>query len=361
MNLLDRYVLRRHVYCLALSGIALWSIAIVVDLIENIDTFIDHDATLSQILRYYVYRSPYWIVLTLPITTLLGTLFSLTGLARRSEITAAKAAGISLHRLLAPLYLFGFLFAGIAFIFTDVIVPPATFRYNTTRDEIRSYRRSDGSRRQVLLQDVKGQFIFARSYDHARQRAHDVTWERTRQQQTMERAVARQLYWLADESGGGRWWLRDGHYHSLDGDQAATAPFDSLALSQLTLTPVDFARQQRKPEEMNFAQLDHYIERARANGEDVTRHLVDLHLKVSFPVTCVVIFCLGAPVAANARRSGRANAFGLGVLICFVFYSCVKAGQALGWNEILGPWLGAWLANLVFGVIAVILLRRTHT
>jgi len=360
MNLLDRYVLRRHLYCLALSGIALWSIAIVVDLIENIDTFIDHEASLSQIARYYFYRSPYWIVLTLPITTLLGTLFSLTGLARRSEITAAKAAGISLHRLLAPLYLFGLLFAGVAFLFTDLIVPQATFRYNSTRDEIRSYRRSDGSRRQVLLQDVKGQFIFARSYDHARLRAHDVTWKRTLGQQTRERAVARQLYWQESEEGA-KWWLRDGHYHSLDGDQAVTTPFDSLALSQLTLLPADFARQQRKPEEMDYGQLDRYIERARANGEDVTRHLVDLHLKVSFPVTCVVIFCLGAPLASNARRSGRANAFGLGVLICFVFYSCVKAGQAMGWNGILGPWQGAWLANVVFGVIGLILLRRTHT
>ncbi|MBT4100195.1 MAG: YjgP/YjgQ family permease [Gemmatimonadetes bacterium] len=360
MHLLDRYVLRRHLYSLALSGIALWSIAIVVDLIENIDTFIDHEAELSQIVRYYVYRSPYWIVLTLPITTLLGTLFSLTGLARRSEITAAKAAGISLHRLLAPLYLFALLFAGAAYLFTDVIVPPATFRYNSTRDEIRSYRRADGSRRQVLLQDVKGQFIFARSYDHTRRRAHDVTWERTDGQQTLERAVGRQLQWRSSAAGE-RWWLVDGHYHSLDGDHAVTTPFDSLVLSQLTLLPADLARQQRQPEEMNYAQLEKYIERARSNGEDVTRHLVDLNLKVSFPFTCVVIFCLGAPLAANARRSGRANAFGLGVLICFVFYSCVKAGQALGWNGVLGPWLGAWLANVVFGLLSIIYLRRTHT
>ncbi|MBD05080.1 MAG: hypothetical protein CME24_12125 [Gemmatimonadetes bacterium] len=370
ISLLDRYVLRRHVYCLAMSGIALWSIAVIVDLIENIDTFIDHDAGLVQIIHYYLYRSPYWIVLTLPITTLLGTLFSLTGLARRSEVTAAKAAGISLHRLLAPLYLFSLLFAGLAFIFTDVIVPPATYAYNTTRDEIRSYRRTDGSRRQVLLQDVKGQFIFARSYDHTRVRAHDVTWERTNHQRTMERAVGRQLQWRQTDSnqaaGGdatsqGRWWLVDGHYHTLDGEKVETVPFDSLALSQLTLLPADFARQQRKPEEMNYAQLDRYIERAQGNGEDVTRHLVDLHLKVSFPITCVVIFCLGAPLAANARRSGRANAFGVGVLICFVFYSCVKAGQALGWNGVLGPWLGAWVANLLFSILGFFLLRRTHT
>ena len=59
-----------------------------------------------------------------------------------------------------------------------------------SRDEIRSYSRSDGSRRQVLLQDVGGQFIFARSYDHQRRRAHEITWELTEGSRTVERATA---------------------------------------------------------------------------------------------------------------------------------------------------------------------------
>ncbi|MFH1571814.1 MAG: LptF/LptG family permease, partial [Gemmatimonadota bacterium] len=93
---------------------------------------------------------------------------------------------------------------------------------------------------------------------------------------------------------------------------------------------------------------------------DVTRDLVDLHLKVAFPLTCFVILLLGAPVAAGTRRSGRANTFGVGVLVCFVFYSCVKAGQALGWNGLLEPWLGAWAANLLFGALGLVLLWRAH-
>ena len=97
------------------------------------------------------------------------------------------------------------------------------------------------------------------------------------------------------------------------------------------------------------------------NGEDVTRRTVDLHLKISFPFTVVVIFLLGAPLGAGTRRSGRASAFGLGVLICFVFYGSVKAGQALGWNGILAPWLGAWLAMILFGALGVWLLHRAHT
>ena len=358
MTRLDRYILSRHLGSLALSAFAMWLITVVVDLIENIDTFIDHQAALGQIASYYLYRTPYWVLLALPITTLLGTLFSLGGLARRSEIVAAKAAGISLHRLLAPLYLFSLVMALAAMWFTDTIVPVATFRYNSTRDTIRSYSRTDGSRRQVLLQDVAGQYVFARSYDHQRRRAHELTWEKTDGSRTTERATAQVAVWRPIAE---RWVMTNGHYYLLDGADLQVAAFDSLALTQLTLTPDDFARQQKVPEEMDYAELAGYIQRGQANGEDVKRHLVDLHLKIAFPFTCVVVFLLGAPLGAATRRSGRASAFGMGMLICFVFYGSVKAGQALGWNGILAPWLGAWLAMLLFGGLGLLLLRRAHT
>ena len=67
-----------------------------------------------------------------------------------------------------------------------------------------------------------------------------------------------------------------------------------------------------------------------------------------------------APFAANARRAGLANSFGLGALICFTFYSLIKAGQALGWNQIVAPLTGAWMGNLVFLLIGIALLVRAH-
>ena len=103
MKLLDRYLLRRYLTSLLLSVVGLWLISVIVDLIERIDTFIDFKATPLQILSYYFYHSPYWIILTLPIATLLGTLFALGNFARNREITAMKAAGISLHRIKAVL------------------------------------------------------------------------------------------------------------------------------------------------------------------------------------------------------------------------------------------------------------------
>lgn len=354
MRRLDRYVLERYLLWLGLCIVGLWAIAVVIDLVETIDLFIDHEATAGQIVRYYLYRSPYWIVLTVPIAALLATLFAVTGLASHSELTAMKAAGISTPRILRPVFTFALLFSGAAFMFTDSVIPAATFRFNSTKDEIRSYSRGDGSRRQVLLQDVDNQLVFARSYDHTRRRAHQVQWERRDGHRVSERAVGRLLSWT-----GSGWTMLDGTHYSFPGAEMRWSSFDTLAIAQLTLRPVDFARQQKKPEEMSYGELREYIDRALMAGEDATRHLVDLHLKIAFPLTCFVMVLLGAPIAANTR-AGRTNSFGVGILGCFVFYSCVKAGQAMGWNEVLAPWLGAWIANIGFGLVGLVLTVRAH-
>ena len=355
MKLLDRYLLGRYRYCLAFSLLALLSVSIVVDLIERIDTFIDNDAAVAQVISYYFYRTPYWVILTLPIATLLATMFALTSLARRNEITAMKVAGLSLFRILSPVLAFSVLFSGLAFLVVDQILPRATFRYNSVRDEIRSHNRTDGSRRHLLLQDVDGQLIFAGSYSAAQETARQVSWEQLHESRVSERVVGERMLWREDG-----WIIYDGYRYDFSraGDTRLAA-FDSLAMTSLTLVPDDLSRQQKKPEEMSYTELSEYVERAGANGEDVTRLLVDLHLKISFPVTCLIIVFVGAPLAANAR-GGLANSFGLGALICFTFYSLVKAGQALGWNQIVDPLTGAWLGNLVFAGLGVLLLSRAH-
>lgn len=355
MMILDLYILRRFSSTLLFSVLALLFTIVIVDLIGQVDTFIDHQARLTQIIRYYLFHMPYWFVLTMPIAVLLAALFSLTGLARRNEIMAMKTVGISLYRLLLPVYLFALALSGLVLLIADRLVPNATFHYNTVRNEIRSYSRPDGSRRQILLQNHKDQLVFARSYDAKRQRATSVHWERLEDSRVTRRLTANYLTWYHDH-----WVLVDGHsYHFNDTTIQATA-FDSMALPQLTLKPEDFSRQLKKPEEMDYKELSNYIKRTQANGEDTTRNMVDLYLKISFPFTCFIIVLLGAPIAINARHTGLAISFGQGTFICFIFYSFVQAGQALGWNKLLSPFWAAWLPNILFGVLGIIFLWRAH-
>ena len=358
MNTLDCYIVRRLALCLGLAVVCLILISVVIDLTENIDTFIDFSARPQQIALYYLYRLPYWAILTLPIAALLGSLFALTSFARYSEIAAMKALGISLARILMPVFVCATVLSTLAFLFTDYVVPQATLQHNRIDREIRSQQRSDGSRRQVLLRDSDGQLIFARSYDAIQQRANEVSWERLREGVPTERIVAQHIQW--EDS---LWIAHNGRHYAFsnhENHEQAETSFNSFRLESISLKPSDFSRQHKDPDEMNYAELKAFIDRAIQRGEDVTRQRVNLHLKVSFPLACFIIITLGATLGANTRSTGMANSFGLGVLICFTYYSSLKAGQALGWNEVIAPWLGAWIANILFTLLASALIWRAH-
>ena len=92
----------------------------------------------------------------------------------------------------------------------------------------------------------------------------------------------------------------------------------------------------------------------------VQKYLVELYLKVSFPLTNLIVVLIGTALAIRVRRGGLAISFGLAVFISFVYYAIIRTGQALGHSGTLPPFLAAWLGNIVFGVLGLELLRRAR-
>jgi lipopolysaccharide export system permease protein len=92
----------------------------------------------------------------------------------------------------------------------------------------------------------------------------------------------------------------------------------------------------------------------------VQKYLVDLYLKISFPLTNLIVVVIGTALALRARRGGLAVWFGLSVFISFLYYAFIRTGQALGHNGALPPLLAAWIGNLFFGILAFELFRRAR-
>ena len=172
-----------------------------------------------------------------------------------------KALGIGLGRILMPVFICASALSALAFFFTDYVVPQATLQHNRIDREIRSQQRSDGSRRQVLLQDRDGQLIFARSYDANQRRADEVSWERLHEGRPIERLVARHIQWQDS-----LWIAYDGRHYAFGAREQTETPFESFVLNEISLTPSDFARQHKDPDEMNYAELETFIDRATQRG-----------------------------------------------------------------------------------------------
>lgn len=133
MRLLDRYLLRELLLPLGvcLGGFLVFWIAF--DLFNELRNFQEEHATLSGIVQLYVIRMPDLLLTILPVGELLGLLYALTRLTRHNEITAIRAAGISLWRIALPYFVLGILLSGGLYWLNEEAAPHAAEREEQLR------------------------------------------------------------------------------------------------------------------------------------------------------------------------------------------------------------------------------------
>lgn len=377
MRILSRYIVRRYLVWLALALTALVAIFLVVDLTDRLNEFLDRDFEGRAILSYYAFYVPYVAILTLPMASLLACLFAVGDLSRHGELTAMKAAGLSLGSILAPLVGTAFGFSLVALLVADRAVPEA----NRRRAEIERGGALEVPpftvREHLVLRDAGGQVLSVERYEVGTKVGYTVSLDRyeqvtghgsrvqspksdsglvTRDSRLLRsRTTAATMRWDGDG-----WEWRDGVLREFDGEREVATPFASLRPDGLTLRPEDLERPDRRPEEMSYAELRRTIDRRRLSGTPVRKEEVELRLKVAFPFAALVMALFGAPLASSLRRAGRGTTFGLCLLLSFIYYGGIKGCQALGWNGLLPPALSAWLPNAAFACLGVAIFLRAH-
>jgi lipopolysaccharide export system permease protein len=123
LNLIDKYIAKQFFLIFIFGIIALCTIFVVVNLLENLDKFLDKDASFMVIVKYYIYYLPEIIKLLTPVSTLIATLFTIGRLSTLNEITAMKSGGMSLYRLMVPLIIGGMAISFAQVYFNGWIVP----------------------------------------------------------------------------------------------------------------------------------------------------------------------------------------------------------------------------------------------
>jgi len=384
MRILDKYLIRQFCFVLLFSLIAFWVIFLIVDLVENLDKFIDRHTTFLVVIKYYLFYTPYIVVLALPVAMLLSCLFSLGQMAKHTELTAMKSAGISLYRILFPLFVLSFAISVLTLIVGESVIP---FTYQKMMD-VKTVEIEKGKRDvDLLLQDVfvqgSGGIIFhLASYDTKAKTGTDVLVQRFEDNRIKEEIQARKVRWNANG-----WLFENGVEMVFSDSLVATPAFDSVSRSDtsspppqpkermvtgiekyeafdkllrldLKIKPETLTKRQKKPDEMGYFELAQYVKVKERSGQLVAKEATDLNLKISFPLVNFIIVLFGAPIAANPKRSGLAIGFAISLFIAFVYYTLIRMAQSFGYSEKLPPLLAAWITNILFTILGVVLLIK---
>ncbi|MBD3368190.1 MAG: LPS export ABC transporter permease LptG [Candidatus Eisenbacteria bacterium] len=355
MKLLDRYILRKIALPLILVFVTFVGIFILVDLFDHANRFIDNDVPVQLVGLYYLYYTPMIIVLTAPVAMLLATLLALGRLSRKNEIMAMKGSGVSLYRILAPVLLLALCLSLVTLVVGEELLPPATQRRLDIEEQTIDRKPSRMIRTDLIYMYPDGNVLLARRFNLRSGTMEDVTYEEFGEGHLPTRRIDAPLArWTGD-----RWVLEGGSVRRFEDGEETIRSFDRVPLPGDEPTPEELAARPVEPEEMGYLDLRDYIARLRAGGNDPRDLEVQLRLKIAFPFVTLIMTLLGAPLAAGTRRSGFAIAFTSALAISFVYYGVIQIGQVLGEETILPPWLAAWMANIIFGILGVYLLVRT--
>ena len=363
LNKLDRYLINQFWIILGIAILGFLSIFMVVDLIENLDRFMDNKVPSPVVFRYYVYTLPYFISIGLPMAVLISTVFSLGSMVKRNEWTAMKASGISLYRIALPLVICGVLLSGISFLLDNKLVAYGNEkRFEIDRDYVKrkSRHKLKNTLKDIFIQKNSSNHISLSKYYLQKTVGYDLTMVDLGDLTINERIEAKKISWDLDalKWSVSDYSIRQFNEHGLE-TNVKIGTRDSLI--DLGFLPIDIQQQARKPDELDYYRLTERITQLKDNGVDTVKWEVTRYIKISFAFTNLIVILCGIPLVVFKERSSLSFGAGASVFVIFGYYALIKFGQSLGFKGVIEPMFSAWLGNITFIIAAMVLFWRAKT
>jgi lipopolysaccharide export system permease protein len=358
---LDRYLLKQFFSILGLCILGFVSIFLVVDLIENLDRFVDNGVPGRIILNYYLYSIPWFISIALPMSMLISTVFGVGMLVKRNEWTAMKSSGISLYRLSAPLLFTGLLISSLSFILDNQLVSWGNEkRYTIDRDYVKKKSRHKIKKtlKNIFIQKNKTIHIGMEKYNIKDMSGNVLTWVDLGPDIIKQRIDAKKITYLNDSR---KWKISNYSIRNFkDGVETNVFFSEKDTIINLSFTPEDINKQARSPDELDYYELTSRISELKNNGVKTVRWEVTRYLKVSFALTNFIVVLCGIPLVVFREKNSLSFGIGMSLFVIFGYYAFIKFGQSMGFKGQLTPIVSAWLGNIVFFIGGAILLIRAR-
>jgi lipopolysaccharide export system permease protein len=361
---IDRYIIRQFILSTLVSIVAFVIIFVAIDLMEKLDKFIDKKASLSSVLDYYINFTPQMISLVLPIALLLGSLFTTGKMSQNNEIIAARSAGMSLYRLMTPFVVIGLLASFGAVYFNGWILPRANARVDAYQRQYDLPGTTNiGPQSNLHLQEGIGEIVVIQNFNFETKRADRVGiyfFDPQTPIRMYRRIDAQQMLW---DSVKKNWRLMGAVERDFVVDSSKELfkrLSDSASSIKFSFTPTELRERQLKMEELTNTQFAKRIELAKLAGEDTAHDEVDYYSKYAMSFTALIVVLFGVPFASQKKRGGLALEFAIAIGIAFFFLAFTKVSQTFGYTGAIDPVLTAWLANVLFVLIAVGVIARVQ-
>ncbi len=365
--ILDEYVLKEFLGTFAMVMVTFVMLLLVFTFFELLGDIIRNRTPLVTVGEYLINLAPSQIYTITPLSVLIAVLVVFGLMNKSSELTAMKASGISLYRIVLPVMIIACLLAVSLFVFDELYVPKANRRQEALRNVIKgrpAQTMEHPGQNWIfgLQQPGKPGRIFYYEYFDADQDSfgnltifefNPDTFSITR------RIFASNVHW---EPRLHDWVFEHGWERTFNGDEISSyRPFDVSTFPAIREQPQYFKKEVRLSSEMSFDELSTYIRDLRQSGFDTMRLRVQLNRKLAYPIITLVMAVLAVPFALSMGKRGSLAGIGVAIGVAIAYFVVSGTFEAMGDVNLLPAFLAAWSPDVIFALAGGYLLLRSST
>jgi lipopolysaccharide export system permease protein len=358
LTILDRYILKRYLATFGAMLLMFIPIGIIIDVSEKINKIIENKVPFVKVAIYYYNFTIYFANALFPIFLFLSIIWFTSKLANNTEIIAILSSGISFTRFLRPYIIGATIVSIIVLLMGFYVVPSASEGFNNFRY---TYLKSGGKEQMagdntdVYRQLNDHEFLYVSNFNPSSKMAFNFALEKFNKEKMVSKITASRIKWNEKDSTYTLYDYTKRTVGKLD-DKIESLPEKNLKFKfeLADLTPVVYIA-----ETLRLDELNDFIDKEKKRGSsNINVYMVVLYKKYSVPVSAFILTVIAVAVSSMKRRGGMGMNLTIGIAVAFGFVFFDKIFGVLAEKSTFSPFLAVWFSNIVFGILAIFLLRN---
>ena len=353
---MDWYIIKKFLGTYFFAIALIISIAVVFDVNEWIDNFINNKAPIKAIVfDYYANFIPYFSNLFSPLFVFISVIFFTSKLAENSEIIAMMSTGMSFKRLLRPYMISAAIISIMTYGMGAYVIPKGNVTRLNFEDRYKKKKKQEYVRN-VQVEVDSGVIAYMERYENYNKTAYRFSLDKFVDKKLVSHLTARSATY--DTTTVNKWTLKNYMIREMDGMRETITKGERLD-SIIKMEPQDFLIMKGKQETMTSSELSAYIERQRRRGfANIKEFEIEYHKRIAMSFASFILTIIGVSLSSRKVKGGMGMYLGVGLALSFsyILFQTVSATFAVNGNA--SPFLAVWVPNIVYTFIAIYLYRK---
>ena len=357
MKKIDWYIIRKFLSTFFFTLGLILIIVIVFDISEKIDDFLEHEVDISKIIfDYYLNFIPYFGNLFSPLFIFISVIFFTSRMAQNTEIIAIFNSGVSFTRLLKPFIISSIFLALLSFILGNFIIPPSNKERIDFQNKYLVSKKSSRTKN-IHMQIKSGQYIYMESFNTNRNIGYKFTLENFKEGELKSKLKSDYIQF---DTINNKWTIYNYETREFY-NKGEKIKYGKEIDTIINLHPLDFIKQKSLVETMNMIELNKYIIEEELRGsEQIVYHKIEKHKRIAFPFAAIILTLIAVAISSKKIKGGVGLHLGIGIIIAFSYILFMQISTTFATNSNLSPFIAVWIPNILYSILALLLVNKAR-